>query len=165
MEAWVGVGSNVGDSVALCTEAMERLRFLFPEGFAASSLYRTSPVGEGLEGEFVNAVCCVYTDLSPKKFFSVLEAIEQDLGKVLKTRGTGNRMIDLDLLLYGEESLQEEGLQIPHPQWADRLFVLIPMWEITPSIVWDGKPISLADKIAALQEKTEETMFVKKIQR
>ena len=99
IEAWVGVGSNLGNCVTLCTEAMEKLRLLFPDGFVGSSLYCTSPVGEGIEGEFVNAVCRVYTDLPIKTFFFVLEAMEQELGKVLKTRGTGNRMIDLDLLL------------------------------------------------------------------
>lgn len=160
MEVWVGIGSNLGDSVTLCRQAIRALQLLFPEEFVSSSLYYTSPVGEGIDGLFVNAVCRVYTDLPPRKVLEALQTIERDLGKTPKLPGTGNRKIDLDLLLYGDESVQEKGLQVPHPKWADRLFVLIPMQEVTPSILWKGKHMCLAERIAALKYMTKESICI-----
>ena len=150
MEAWIGIGSNVGDSRTLCSEAIARLRNLFPVQFAVSSLYRTAPVGKGFDGDFINAVCRIYTDKEPYELLATLQMVEYGLGKEVKVRGRGNRMMDLDLLLYGDLILQEETLQIPHPGWWDRLFVLIPMHEVAPWLLWRGEQICLNKRIAEL---------------
>lgn len=125
--AFIGIGANMGDPAAACREALSKLAEI--PGIRllrASPLYRTEPVGPQEQAWFINAAAEIRTDLSPRALFSVLKAIEQRMGRTAGTKW-GPRVIDLDLLLYGQEVLREEGLVIPHPELHRRRFVLVPL--------------------------------------
>jgi 2-amino-4-hydroxy-6-hydroxymethyldihydropteridine diphosphokinase len=128
--AFIGIGANLGDPAAQCRDAVRRVgttpgvRVL-----RCSSLYRTAPVGPTEQGWFINAVAEVRTDLSPTKLFETLKAIERKMGRTEGPRW-GPRVIDLDVLLYGQEVVDRDGLKIPHPEMHRRRFVLAPLCEL-----------------------------------
>jgi 2-amino-4-hydroxy-6-hydroxymethyldihydropteridine diphosphokinase len=135
MRAFVGLGSNLGEREAMIRAALEELSRL-PETTLerASSLYDTEPVGETEQPNFLNAVAQLETGLSARQLLWNLLLIERRLGRV-RTRRWGPRSIDLDLLLYGGEVLDEPGLQVPHPELLRRSFVLVPLVELDPLVV------------------------------
>jgi 2-amino-4-hydroxy-6-hydroxymethyldihydropteridine diphosphokinase len=108
-------------------------------------------------GFFVNAVCCFQTTLSPKQLLVELQKIEGDLGKGTKPKNA-SRFIDIDILFYGKEVYQDEKLEIPHPRWKERLFVLVPLAELTPVIHLHNKQWILSDLIHALSQEKEQTV-------
>ncbi|MDP2839300.1 MAG: 2-amino-4-hydroxy-6-hydroxymethyldihydropteridine diphosphokinase, partial [Syntrophales bacterium] len=125
-----GIGANLGDPAAQCRDAVRRVGAT--PGVCVlrcSSLYRTAPVGPTEQGWFINAVSEVRTDLSPAKLFEALKAIERQMGRTDGPRW-GPRVIDLDILLYGQEVIDREGLKIPHPEMHRRRFVLAPLCEL-----------------------------------
>lgn len=137
MKAYVGLGSNLGEReshVRLALEQMARL----PETALGrvSSLYDTAPVGELDQPNFLNAVAVLETDLTARQLLWNLLLIERRLGRV-RTPGTryGPRTIDLDLLFFGDLVVDEADLQVPHPEVAQRAFVLVPLTEIEPHLV------------------------------
>jgi 2-amino-4-hydroxy-6-hydroxymethyldihydropteridine diphosphokinase len=132
---YVGVGSNVGDRndfcrrvVALLAEAAE-VRLL-----RASSLYETSPVGGPPQRSFVNLVAELETTLDPRSLLKVCKAIERRLGREPGDIKWGPRVADLDILLYGDEKISEDDLEIPHPRMTRRAFVLVPLLELEPTV-------------------------------
>jgi len=128
--AFIGIGATLGDPAAQCRDAV-RCVGATPGVcvLRSSSLYRTAPVGPEKQGWFINAVVEVRTDLSPTKFFEALKAIERQMGRTDGPRW-GPRVIDLDILLYGQEVVDREGLKIPHPEMHRRRFVLEPLCEL-----------------------------------
>lgn len=128
--AFIGIGSNLGKPVENCQEAVEKIAAV--PGIRLlrhSSLYRTEPVGPQEQAWFINAVAEIRTTLTPRQLFEVLQEIERRMGRV-DGRKWGPRIIDLDLLFYGQEVVQEEGLVIPHPELHKRRFVLAPLCEL-----------------------------------
>ena len=99
-----------------------------------SSFYRTEPVGLEEQPWFVNAVILIKTSLSPKGLLTLLQGIEEGMGR-RRTLRWGPRIIDLDILLFGDIIIDEEGLIIPHPRLHQRLFVLEPLCEINPDCI------------------------------
>lgn len=140
--AYIGLGSNIEDRDLHLTEAI-RLLQQYPEIHIrrSSSIYETDPVGFTEQAAFLNMVIQVETDLKPAELFNYMLAVEQKLGRVRDIRW-GPRTIDLDLLLYGQQQLNEPELLIPHPRMAERAFVLIPLIEIA-----DDKTIPYLDKL------------------
>jgi 2-amino-4-hydroxy-6-hydroxymethyldihydropteridine diphosphokinase len=139
--AFIGLGSNLGDREENVRAALERLSELGP--LRASTVRETDPVGLTEQPMFLNAVAEVRTDLPARKLLASLLAIERDLGRdrTVEQRW-GPRTIDLDLLLYGGEVVDEPGLTVPHPRLAERLFVLEPLHELAPDLVLpDGRRI------------------------
>jgi len=129
---FVGFGSNLGDKVQNCKRAVEALRAAEGvEVLRVSSLWRTEPWGFTEQDWFLNGVLELETDLGPRDLLGILKAIEARLGRKPTFRW-GPRVIDLDLLLYGEEVIEEEDLQVPHPHLHERAFVLVPLVEIAP---------------------------------
>jgi 2-amino-4-hydroxy-6-hydroxymethyldihydropteridine diphosphokinase len=128
--AFIGIGANLGDPAAQCRDAVRRVGTIpGVRVLRCSSLYRTAPLGPMEQGWFINAVAEVRTDLSPAKFFEALKAIERQMGRTDGPRW-GPRVIDLDILLYGQEVVDQEGLKIPHPEMHRRRFVLAPLCEL-----------------------------------
>jgi 2-amino-4-hydroxy-6-hydroxymethyldihydropteridine diphosphokinase len=125
-EAFIGLGSNVGDRLGYLTRAIEELHALGP--VRMSSIHETEPVGPP-QPRFLNAVAALETTLSARELFDALKRIEASLGRVARERW-GPREIDLDLLLYGDEEIDEPDLKVPHPEMANRPFVLIPLAEL-----------------------------------
>ena len=109
---------------------------------AVSSVRETDPVGYEDQPRFLNAACAIETGLGPRELLERLLAIERALGRERTGPRFGPRTIDLDLLLYGNETLDEPGLTVPHPRLAERLFVLEPLLELAPDLVLpDGRAI------------------------
>jgi 2-amino-4-hydroxy-6-hydroxymethyldihydropteridine diphosphokinase len=141
MISYIGIGSNMGDSLANCKEAVARLSGL-PETVLerVSSFYKTEPVTDFPAAEkiqevlknqewFTNAAVEIRTLLSPRDLLMELQNIEKSMGRV-RTFAGAPRVIDLDLLLYGQEIMDEKDLVVPHPSMHKRRFVLEPLCEI-----------------------------------
>ena len=134
IEAFIGLGSNLGDRLANLGAAVDRLAW--EPGLAlrrVSLAYESEPVGPP-QPRYLNAVAQVGTLLTPRATLQRLRAIEEAVGRIRRERW-GSREIDLDLLLYGDRAIDETGLQIPHPMLAERGFVLMPLEEIAPEVI------------------------------
>jgi len=134
-KVFVGVGSNLGDREFLIRKAVESMRDL-PRTIVirVSSLYDTDPVGEVDQPAFLNAAVWLETTLEPRELLWQLLLIEKRMGRVRSQRW-GPRPIDLDLLFYAEDSVNEPDLTIPHPEAHRRAFVLLPLSELDPDFV------------------------------
>jgi len=154
-KAYIGVGSNLGDKVANCLAAIERVAVLPGcRVTARSGLYRTEPVDVEDQDWYVNGVICVDTEYAAGDLLIHLMAIEASMGRVRKQKWEA-RIIDLDILLYGNHRIREEGLIIPHPLMHTRRFVLAPLHQLDPQLVHPvfGKTISrLLDACGETQE-------------
>jgi len=139
MIAWVGLGSNLRDPLAQVGQALGRLGETDGiDMLKRSSLYRTPPWGDKHQDDFVNAVAKIKTSLEPLPLLHHLQAIENDMGRQRNDRRWGPRLIDLDLLLYGDLQIHSEKLEIPHPRMHERAFVLVPMFEIDRDVEIPG---------------------------
>lgn len=136
--AWVGLGANLGDARASVETALRKLEALsHTRLLARSSLYLTAPV-DASGDDYVNAVACLDTALSPMHLLESLFAIEQAFERERPYRNAP-RTLDLDLLLYDEQQLQTETLTIPHPRMHERAFVLVPLLEVDAKARIPGK--------------------------
>lgn len=138
--AFVGLGSNLGDREATILRSLARLQEeLELRVVRVSTLRETDPVGYADQPRFLNGVVELETELPARALLGRLLAVERNLGR---TRGEGPplgpRTIDLDLLLYGEATIAEAGLQVPHPRLHERRFVLEPLAELAPDVVVPG---------------------------
>ncbi|MFL5736839.1 MAG: 2-amino-4-hydroxy-6-hydroxymethyldihydropteridine diphosphokinase [Actinomycetota bacterium] len=132
--AYAGLGSNLGDRLANLRDAV--LALSATPGVRvqrSSSVYETSPVGGPEQGDFLNAVVEISTDLEPHALLKALQRIENELGRVRAER-FGPRTIDLDLLLYGDERIDEPDLIVPHPRMRERAFVVVPLLELEAAV-------------------------------
>jgi 2-amino-4-hydroxy-6-hydroxymethyldihydropteridine diphosphokinase len=140
--AYVGLGANLGDREATIRRAVELLAATAGiEVVGVSTLRETDPVGYADQPRFLNGVAALETELGPRELLDRLLAVERELGRV---RGEGPRFgprtIDLDLLLHGDEVVDEPGLVVPHPRLAERRFVLEPLHELDPELTLpDGR--------------------------
>lgn len=139
--AYVGLGSNLDESAAHIRTAFNQLAQLVKtELMAQSRLYRTAPQGpEEPQPDYVNAVAQLATDLSARELLEAFQAIENQHGRDRSVRRWAPRTLDLDLLLYGDEVIDEPGLQVPHLRMAERRFVLRPLLDIAPNLEVPGK--------------------------
>ncbi len=142
--AFVALGANLADPAVQVRAALEALTQL-PESrlLRASSLYRTAPVGIHGQPDFINAVAALETSLAPQALLAALFVIEERFGRRRDYRHAP-RTLDLDLLLYGEETLDTPELQLPHPRMHLRAFVLAPLLEIAPDCPIPGRGTAAA---------------------
>jgi 2-amino-4-hydroxy-6-hydroxymethyldihydropteridine diphosphokinase len=152
---FVGVGANLGQPVEQCREAVERMH-ASPglKVLRMSSLYRSEPVGFREQDWFVNAVAEIRTVLTAPELLKALQRIEQAMGRENGQRG-GPRVMDLDLLLYSQDVVQEQDLIIPHPQIHRRRFVLVPFQEIAPYVIHPAFGISIQGLLSRLQDDSK----------
>jgi 2-amino-4-hydroxy-6-hydroxymethyldihydropteridine diphosphokinase len=139
--AFIALGSNLGDRGATIRAAVAELSAT--EGVelvAVSSLEETEPVGYLDQPRFLNGAAELRTELPPRKLLELLLSVEARFGRD-RSAGPpqGPRTLDLDLLLYGSERLQEPGLELPHPRLHERIFVLRPLAELDPALEVPGK--------------------------
>ena len=132
MKAVIGLGTNTGDRAVNLQAAVDALSLLPGTRVTViSPVYETEPVGYADQPDFLNAVACVETELSPRALLGACLGIEAALGRVRLFKN-GPRIIDLDLLLYEGVTLQTDELTLPHPRMHLRRFVLEPLAEIIP---------------------------------
>jgi 3-oxoacyl-[acyl-carrier protein] reductase len=150
---YIALGSNLGDRQAALDQAISLLRARPGIRVAkVSRAWETAPVGGPADqGPFLNAAAQLETDLPPREVLDAMLAVEQQLGRVRAER-FGPRTIDLDLLLYGEEIIDEAELQVPHPRMHERTFVLGPLVEIAPAAVHPRLHRTAVELLARLGE-------------
>jgi 2-amino-4-hydroxy-6-hydroxymethyldihydropteridine diphosphokinase len=131
MMAWLGLGSNLRQPLRQLKTALERLGSV--EGIEilkTSGFYRTPPWGDEQQDDFINAVVQIETGLGPLALLHELQSIENGMGRQRSGRRWGPRLIDIDLLLYGDQQYRSEELELPHPRMHERAFVLLPLCEL-----------------------------------
>ena len=134
VKVYIGLGGNLSDPVTQLKIALETLDNLEQVSLVSCSrFYGSKPLGPEDQPDFVNAVCEIETSLSAEKLLLILQNIELEQGRI-KKRHWGERLIDLDILLYGDEIIHSEFLTVPHAEMAQRDFVLIPLAEIAPNL-------------------------------
>jgi len=140
MKAWLGLGSNLQQPVSQLTEALNRLGAIDGlEILRTSSFYSTPPWGDDNQDDFVNAVVLIETSLDPLPLLRVTQSIENAMGRQRSGRRWGPRLIDIDLLLYGDQSCQFDELEVPHPRMHERAFVLMPLSELDATLEIPGR--------------------------
>lgn len=131
VRAFLGLGSNLGDRAGQLRRAVESI----PDLVAVSDLYETDPVG-GPEGQdrYLNAVVELRTVRSPRELLELAASLEEGAGRVRRERW-GPRSLDVDVLLVGDERVDEQDLQVPHRRMWERGFVLVPLSDLAPELV------------------------------
>ncbi len=153
-DATLGLGSNIGNKVANISSAISRLTAENDIALVTQSrLYRSPPWGVTEQDWFVNTAIAVATSLSPRALLERCQQVERDMGRVRRERW-GPRIIDIDILSYRDEAVNEPGLVIPHPLIAERAFVLVPLREIAPHVRIGGRSV---DELAAAIDTHEIT--------
>jgi 2-amino-4-hydroxy-6-hydroxymethyldihydropteridine diphosphokinase len=147
--AYVGLGANLGPREVTLLRAVDLLGEADGvEVVAVSQLHETEPVGVVDQPPFLNGAVAIETTLGPRELLDLLLEIERSLGRVRVERW-GPRTVDLDLLVYGSETVDEPGLRVPHPRLHERRFALEPLAELAPELVVPGRgPVS--ELLAAL---------------
>ena len=138
--AYLGLGANLGDRERTLREAIAALGA--EEGIevvAVSTLRETEPVGVGEQPRFLNGAVALETTLGTRELLDLLLSIERRYGRVRVPGEHAPRTLDLDLLLYGDEQIDEPGLTVPHPRLHERRFVLEPLAELAPALVIPGR--------------------------
>ena len=131
---YISMGSNLGDRVEMLRRGLDELDQLSDtQVVRLSSIYDTEPVGEVDQPRFLNAVVMIETELEPDVLLWNLLLIERRLGRV-RTQRWGPRPLDLDILFYGDEVIEEPGLTVPHPLLQERAFVLVPLAELAADL-------------------------------
>lgn len=151
-EAYIALGSNLGDrKLNLLRAVAEVGKLPGSEVTALSPFYETSPVGNVNQEAFYNAVLRLSTALDARSLLIHLLRIEDEIFKRVRTIHQGPRKIDLDLLLYGNRTINEEDLVVPHPRLAERRFVLQPLCDIAPDLVHPLSGKTIHELLAALK--------------
>jgi 2-amino-4-hydroxy-6-hydroxymethyldihydropteridine diphosphokinase len=142
---FIGLGANIGDREANLNRAIELIAEAPGIGLQTVSRFReTDPVGYADQPRFLNAAAMAETTLPARKLLETLLAIERTLGRTREGPRFGPRTIDLDLLIYGKEEIDEPGLCVPHPRLQERRFVLEPLAELDSGLVVPGQGPVLA---------------------
>ena len=163
-EVFIGLGCNLGECRANLRFALEGLADL--PGYrplALSSLYLTAPVGKTDQADFYNAVARGKYEGAPLELLAGLQALEQARGRERVERW-GPRTLDLDLLLFGRETLDLPGLQVPHPRLNQRVFVLAPLMQIAPDLVlprWELTAGELWERLPAEEKARQEAKRIR----
>jgi 2-amino-4-hydroxy-6-hydroxymethyldihydropteridine diphosphokinase len=152
----LGLGSNLGDRNRALEDALGGLDARGFHTTRRSSTWQTAPVGGPPQGWFLNAVVAGETALSPEELLQACLDTEHAMGRVRGERN-GPRVIDIDILFFGEERRREPGLVIPHPRLHERRFVLEPLFEIAP----DLRHPTLGLTVAELRERCPDTSEVR----
>ena len=135
-KVYLALGTNLGDKPVNLLRAIGYIAEETGVFSAISSIYETKPQGYESENDFLNMVVCVETLLSPTEILIITQSIEKKIGRAQKTKDSyQDRIIDIDLIAYNDLILQTENLQLPHPRFHQRRFVLEPFNEIDPEYV------------------------------
>lgn len=158
---YIGIGSNVGNREENCRVALTEIREL-PGCIiaAASEWYLTRPVGVEDQEWYVNGVVALDTSDSARSLLGKLRAIEEKMGRVRKVRWEP-RVIDLDILLFGDQIINAQDLTVPHPRMHERRFVLLPLTRLAPRLVHPALGSTVAELLEDLPEDGQEVLALK----
>ena len=160
---YIGIGSNLGDPFENCIRAVEAVgENPFCEIKALSPFYKTQPVGIEGENWFINAVVSVNTNLSPAELIEMLLDIEKEMGRTRSGVRWESRIIDLDVLLIGNEIINDKNLTVPHPRMHTRRFVMAPMTDIAPELIHPLQGKSMADILREIPLIEQEVRLMEK---
>ena len=160
MIAYIGVGSNLGDKHRNCCEAVERLdRVPGCRVIKTSPWYRTRPVGVKDQDWYVNGVIALEVGISARRLLTDLLGIESAMGRI-RTEKWGPRIVDLDILLVGQEILHDPDLQVPHPLMHTRSFVLAPMVDLAPRLVHPVLQRTMTELLDDLKEEEQDVILL-----
>jgi len=150
---YIGIGSNIGDKLSNCLKAIELIKGIPGSRIIAQSdFYRTEPVGVEGQEWYLNGVISLSTSISARELLQSLLDIETGMGR--KRKGKWDpRIIDLDILLFGDDAINEEGLIIPHPRMHVRRFVMEPLVRLAPDLIHPVSGKSMAGLLAGLSEQ------------
>ena len=149
----LGLGSNLGDSRRIITEATEALKEILTE-LRAASLYETEPLYVTDQGCFINTAVAGFFNETPEKLLHDVHKIETYFGRNRSLeRRWGERMLDIDILLFGDRLLKRPNLEIPHPRLKERRFALEPLLELLPDVVEPGTGLSYRGICDALPDQ------------
>lgn len=138
VKAVISLGSNIGEREGYVLSAAARISSTSGiQSVRLSPLYETEPQGEGYSRPFVNAVMIIETTLAPRALLALGQGLERETGRV-RADGTGDRTVDIDIILHGEHRIDEPDLKIPHPRFMERHFVLVPLADIDPGFLLPG---------------------------
>jgi 2-amino-4-hydroxy-6-hydroxymethyldihydropteridine diphosphokinase len=138
MRVFIGLGSNLENPLEQIKTAIKDMKAMIDtELVACSSLYKSPPMGPQDQPDYINAAIELETTLTPHSLLDELQKIEQQHGRVRK-RHWGERTLDLDVLVYGEQVIKDERLTVPHPGIAERAFVVYPLAELDSNLVIPG---------------------------
>ena len=141
VEVFISLGGNIGDPSVTIVDALTNLSK--QQGVVVttcSPFYKTPPWGKTDQAEFINACARLTTTLTPQALLETCLAVETSMGRVREERW-GPRIIDIDILTYGDQTIADDNLSIPHPLIAQRAFVLVPLLDIAPDFSLHGKSI------------------------
>jgi 2-amino-4-hydroxy-6-hydroxymethyldihydropteridine diphosphokinase len=156
--AHVGIGSNLGDKRDNCFKAMDRMgQIPGCKVTGRSDLYLTKPWGVEGQDWYANAVASISTKISAQDLLENLQAIEADMGRVREEKWEA-RIIDLDILLFGDDVINEENLTIPHPLMHLRRFVLVPLVQLAPELIHPSLGMTMDELLQKLPEDDQEVI-------
>jgi 2-amino-4-hydroxy-6-hydroxymethyldihydropteridine diphosphokinase len=156
-KVFLGLGGNIGDVLSTLKKAESFLK-LNPsiKNVLFSRYYTTSPVSDIAQNNYINCVCSLETDFTPIELLAVTQNIEIQLGKVKKDKNMP-RKVDIDILLFGQKMVQSRQLDIPHPYWKDRLFVLTPLSDLVDEVITpDNKRVRIKELIDELKGRSDQ---------
>lgn len=165
---FLGLGSNLGDSLSLVKQALHEIGTLPDSGaLRISCLYQTTPVSPLPQPNFINCACAFYTKLAPHALLDHLQKIETKLGKLPKKKSEP-RLIDIDILLFGERFIDTARLKVPHPSLLERLFVLVPLSDLTgwltiPQAEGPALQINLSEHLRTFSNPHQEKVELKEL--
>jgi len=159
--AYIGIGSNLGEKHKNCLKAIEMIgQIPGCKPIKQSDLYLTKPVGVEDQDWYVNGVITLRTNLSPQDLLNHLMSIEEKMGRVRRERWE-SRIIDLDILFFGQEIIHEKHLTVPHPRLHSRRFVLMPMTQIAPDLTHPTLGLTMAELLGKCPEDDQVVIPVK----
>jgi len=161
-QAFISVGSNLGDKIGNCRKGINAL---LADGSSAlvksSPFYRTSPVDYKDQGWFVNLVVKIKTSLDPFELLDKMQRIQKAVGRKADTVRFGPRVLDLDIVLFGDRVIQTVKLEVPHPRMHKRRFVLQPICDIEPSMVHPVLGMDMLSLLEGLQDAEQKIVEIR----
>ena len=160
---YIGIGSNLGDPYENCIKAVEAIKEdPFCRIKALSPFYKTEPVDIEGQNWFVNAVLSIDTSLSAPELIEMLLKIEKKMGRIRSGIRWESRVIDLDILLFGNEIINDKKLIVPHPRMHIRRFVMAPMADIAPELIHPVQKKNMADLLKTIPSEEQKVKLMEK---